>query len=226
MQTTPRYATALAVAVQAAERAANILLAECAREGGPRGTGGHCPADEEAELVIRGLLLEAFPDWGYLGEETGQQAAAGAGHEHVWVVDPNDGTQSMLQGYRGHAVSIALLRAGKPVLGVVHAVDAPDDGGDRFAWAEGCGPLVRNGRQVVPQPGMIRWGPPTLCLSRRARISTRPAMRRVSPQRVSRMFRASPIGWRWSPRARASSGSPSMVHARGIMRAVTPCYAG
>src|SRR5207245_5856984 len=36
---------------------------------------------------------------------------------------------------------------------VVHAVDAPDDAGDRFAWAEGCGSLVRNGRPVVPQ----RW---------------------------------------------------------------------
>lgn len=144
------YRQALDVALEAAKEAAALLLAECQREGGPRGSGGHCPADEEAERLIRSRLVAAFPTFGYLGEETGEQPSADA-DRHVWLVDPNDGTLAMHQGFRGHAVSIALLRDGVPVLGVVHAVDAPDDDGDCIAWAEGCGPLTRNGN-TVPLP--------------------------------------------------------------------------
>ncbi|MCC7105656.1 MAG: ADP-ribosylglycohydrolase family protein, partial [Chloroflexi bacterium] len=103
-------------------------------------------------------LTGAFPDWGYLGEETGARAPAG-GETHLWLVDPNDGTEAMQLGYRGHAVSIGLLRDGVPVLGVVHAVDAPDDGGDCIAWAEGRGPLTRKGAPVQRDPWPERLGP-------------------------------------------------------------------
>jgi ADP-ribosyl-[dinitrogen reductase] hydrolase len=126
-----------------------MLLAECARPGGPRGEIGHCPADDEAEWAIRARLLAAFPGWGFLGEETEGQAA-GDGESHVWVVDPNDGTSSMQRGYRGHAVSVGLVHDGRPVLGVVCAVDAPDDDGDLIFWAKGCGPPRHNGVSVAP----------------------------------------------------------------------------
>src|SRR6266851_7987662 len=135
---------ALRSALEAAAIARTILLAECARPDGPRGEIGHCPADEEAEWAIREGLLAAYPQWGFLGEETGAKPADDSA-DCVWVVDPNDGTSSMQRGARGHAISIALIRSGVPVLGVVCAVDAPDDGGDLMAWAEGCGPLRRNG---------------------------------------------------------------------------------
>ena len=134
--------------MRAAEAAREILLAECARPEGPRGEIGKCPADDEAELTIRDILLSQFPGWGFLGEET-EYRPPDSGDGHVWVVDPNDGTSSMQRGYRGHAISIGLVRSGVPVLGVVCAVDAPDDRGDLFAWADGCGPIVRNG---VPVP--------------------------------------------------------------------------
>lgn len=142
--------TALQVALDAVEAARAILLAECARPDGPRGEIGHCPADDEAELAIRDVLLGAFPKWGFLGEETGACSAA-EGEHHVWFVDPNDGTSSMQRGYRGHAISIGLVRHGVPVLGVVWAVDAPDDEGDLIAWAEGCGPIRRNGKALPPR---------------------------------------------------------------------------
>jgi ADP-ribosylglycohydrolase/fructose-1,6-bisphosphatase/inositol monophosphatase family enzyme len=138
---------ALRVALEATNAARAILLAECARSDGPRGEIGKCPADDEAELAIRQVLCEAFPDWGYLGEESGARDAAD-GEEHVWFVDPNDGTTTMQRGYRGHAISIGLVRGGVPVLGVVCAVDAPDDDGDLLAWAEGCGPIRRNGIEL------------------------------------------------------------------------------
>jgi ADP-ribosylglycohydrolase/fructose-1,6-bisphosphatase/inositol monophosphatase family enzyme len=101
-------------------------------------------------------LLAARPGWGYRGEETRFRAPA-PGQTHIWLVDPNDGTAAMQEGFRGHAISIGLLHDREPVLGVVYAVDAPDDGGDLFAWAEGCGPLLRNGRPVPPRrwPGAL-----------------------------------------------------------------------
>ncbi|MGA7732753.1 MAG: inositol monophosphatase family protein [Chloroflexia bacterium] len=142
MFTSPSYEPILQVALDAAHAAAAILRAECARPQGPRGPKGHCPADDVAERVIRERLLEARPGWGYRGEETSFQPPT-SGETHIWLVDPNDGTESMQAGFRGHAVSIALLRASEPVLGVVYAVDAPDDDGDLFAWAEGCGSLPR-----------------------------------------------------------------------------------
>jgi fructose-1,6-bisphosphatase/inositol monophosphatase family enzyme len=135
--------------VEAVAVAREILLAECARPDGPRGEIGHCPADDEAEWAIRERLLGAFPEWGYLGEETGTSPRA-EGAEYVWIVDPNDGTRAMQRGYRGHAVSVGLVCRGIPVLGVVCAVNAPDDRGDLVAWAEGCGPMLRNGLPLEP----------------------------------------------------------------------------
>ncbi len=141
---------ALDVALRATEVARQILLAECARPDGPRGEIGHCPADDEAELAIRAVLEEAFPDWGYVGEETGTRSP-GDDQQTTWFVDPNDGTTTMQRGYRGHAISIGLVRAGVPVLGVVCAVDAPDDRGDLIWWADGCGPIRRNGTRLPPR---------------------------------------------------------------------------
>ncbi|MCL5257178.1 MAG: ADP-ribosylglycohydrolase family protein, partial [Chloroflexi bacterium] len=144
------YGQALAKATEAALAAGSHLREEFHRPGGPRGPKGQCPADKEAEETIRARLTAAFPDWGYRGEETGSSAAAG-GETHVWLVDPNDGTRAFQSGRRGSAVSIALLRQGSPVLGVVYAFVAPDDRGDLFTWAEGH-PLMRQGHPVEATP--------------------------------------------------------------------------
>jgi ADP-ribosylglycohydrolase/fructose-1,6-bisphosphatase/inositol monophosphatase family enzyme len=149
---------ALDIALRATAAAREILLAECARPDGPRGEIGHCPADDEAELAIRAILEEAFPRWGYIGEETGTRPAEG-GENSVWFVDPNDGTSTMQRGYRGHAISIGLVQNGVPVLGVVCAVDAPDDRGDLICWAEGCGPVQRNGLRLQPRAWSERLNP-------------------------------------------------------------------
>jgi fructose-1,6-bisphosphatase/inositol monophosphatase family enzyme len=138
------YRHALEVAVDAARAAGELLRADLHRPGGPRGGGTHAEADDEAEAVIRRRLLEGCA-WGYLGEETGH-APPPEGEAHYWLVDPNDGTRRYLQGFRGSAVSIAAIHEGRPVLGVVYAFAYPDDEGDLLAWAEGCGPVTRNGQ--------------------------------------------------------------------------------
>jgi ADP-ribosylglycohydrolase/fructose-1,6-bisphosphatase/inositol monophosphatase family enzyme len=138
---------ALEHATRAALEAGAVLRADLHRAGGPRGGGDKAEADTEAERLVRSRLLDAFPGWGFLGEETG--AAPGDPALPVWVVDPNDGTRDYLKGRRGSAVSIGLLLGEVPRLGVVFAFAYPDGEGDLFAWAEGCGPLRRNGRPVA-----------------------------------------------------------------------------
>ena len=136
----------LEAALDAAVAAGEILRRDFHRPGGARGAGDKAEADLEAERLIRSRLGEAFPGWSYLGEETGR--AAGRPGAPLWLVDPNDGTRDYLAGRRGSAVSIGLLAEGHPALGVVFVFAYPDDEGDLFAWAEGCGALRRNGRAL------------------------------------------------------------------------------
>src|SRR5262249_33740392 len=130
---------------EAAREAGALLRADFHRPGGPRGQGDHADADAEAERLIRDRLLAALP-CGYRGEELG--TLEGADRSPLWLVDPQHGTRAYLKGWRGSAVSIALLRDATPVLGVVYAFAYPDDEGDLIAWAEACGPMTRNGAPV------------------------------------------------------------------------------
>lgn len=136
----PRPAALLPGVIDAVTVAGEMIRAEFHRPGGPRGRGGSAPVDSEIECHLRDRLL-GMHACGFVGEETGRVASPSG---DIWVVDPQDGTRDFLAGRRGSAVSVALLRAGRPVLGVVSAPLAPDDGGDLISWAEGAA-LTRNG---------------------------------------------------------------------------------
>ena len=73
--------------------------------------------DEQAEQVIKEILLGAFPSYGMLAEESGRAAGQ---EDAYWIVDPLDGTTNYAHGLPIFAVSIALERAGEVVVGVVH----------------------------------------------------------------------------------------------------------
>ncbi len=141
---------ALSEAVAAAREAGDLLRRAFHRPPHDREIAGKATADREAEDIIRTRLTAAFPEHGFRAEE---QPEANRGPRRpdgpVWLVDPNDGTSAFQQGHRGASVSIALIQRGRPILGVIYAYAAPDDGGDLFAWAEGCGPLKRNGAPVL-----------------------------------------------------------------------------
>jgi histidinol-phosphatase len=85
-------------------------------------------ADLRAEEAIRGILSRRFPSYGFYGEETGQHAMDA---ENVWLVDPIDGTKSFVRECPFFSTQIALLRAGRLVLGVSSAPAY-----DELAWAE------------------------------------------------------------------------------------------
>ncbi len=78
-------------------------------------------ADKAAERTIRQALARAFPDDGFLGEETGGQAGA----NRLWVVDPIDGTANFMRGLPDWCVSLAFVADGRARIGVVY--DAPFD---------------------------------------------------------------------------------------------------
>lgn len=86
-------------------------------------------ADKEAERIIKEDLRNARPSYGWLGEETGEEA--GEDPTRRWIVDPLDGTTNYLHGLPHWAVSIALEHKGEIVAGVVF-----DAAKDEMYWAE------------------------------------------------------------------------------------------
>jgi myo-inositol-1(or 4)-monophosphatase len=74
-------------------------------------------ADRGAEELMRRMIRERFPDHGILGEEFGPERMEA---EHVWVLDPIDGTRSFAAAAPLFGTLIALLYHGQPVLGAIH----------------------------------------------------------------------------------------------------------
>ena len=72
--------------------------------------------DTSSERAVAALLAEAAPDIAFFGEETG-----GERDELGWICDPLDGTANFLHGFPVVGVSVALVRDGVPIVGVVHA---------------------------------------------------------------------------------------------------------
>jgi myo-inositol-1(or 4)-monophosphatase len=74
-------------------------------------------ADIEAEHAIADVLRGAYPGHEVLAEEVHQ---GGSGAEHLWVVDPLDGTNNFAHKIPHFAVSIAYCRAGQAECGVIY----------------------------------------------------------------------------------------------------------
>lgn len=76
-------------------------------------------ADKAAETAVLDVLQRHLPaDHAILAEESGQ--AGDASSRYLWAVDPLDGTTNYAHQYPFCAVSVGLLVAGKPSVGVVY----------------------------------------------------------------------------------------------------------
>ncbi len=75
-------------------------------------------ADLEANRILKGVLLDAFPDDGWLSEETRDDARR-LGCKRTWIIDPVDGTKEYTQAIPEFCISIALVEDEKPVVGVI-----------------------------------------------------------------------------------------------------------
>jgi len=77
-------------------------------------------ADIAVDTFLHVRLSALMPDAAWLSEETVDDALR-LSRRFVWVVDPIDGTRAFMTGLPDWAVCVALLDAGQPILGVVHA---------------------------------------------------------------------------------------------------------
>jgi len=77
-------------------------------------------ADIAVDSFLKVRLTRLLPEAGWLSEETADDPAR-LGRSYVWIVDPIDGTRAFATGHPDWSVSIALVRDGRPILGVVHA---------------------------------------------------------------------------------------------------------
>ncbi|WP_281825115.1 inositol monophosphatase family protein [Jannaschia rubra] len=75
-------------------------------------------AHREVETLIRRALARVFPADAQLGEEHGLRPGTSG---LIWVIDPIDGTAPFLAGQPAWCISIGLLDAKGPVIGVIRA---------------------------------------------------------------------------------------------------------
>ena len=102
-----------------------------------------CTADLEVDAFLRRELGRLLPAAGWLSEETAdhpERLAKGL----CWLVDPIDGTRDFIAGRAGWAVSVALISAGKPLIGLLVAPAREE------TWSAVAGQgATLNGRSLV-----------------------------------------------------------------------------
>lgn len=113
--------------------------------------------DAAVERHLRAGIAAAFPEDGFVGEETGGAEAA-----VTWVVDPIDGTANFARGLPHYCVAIAVVAGGRVELGAIYQPTL-----DELYFARRGGGAVRNGAPigVAPTAGMevaaveLGWSP-------------------------------------------------------------------
>ncbi len=108
------------VAVEAARAAAAIIRRYYKTDLHVEMKGHDDPltaADRESNACIQELIAAAFPDDGWLSEETADSSDRLA-KRRVWIVDPLDGTKEFTQHIPEFCVCIALVEDGRPIVAV------------------------------------------------------------------------------------------------------------
>lgn len=73
--------------------------------------------DSESEKLIIGRLLDEFPGFGILAEESGRQTSD---FPYAWVIDPLDGTKNYSMGLPFYCVTIALASGSDVLVGATY----------------------------------------------------------------------------------------------------------
>jgi myo-inositol-1(or 4)-monophosphatase len=100
--------------------------------------------DAAAEAAIIEMILEAFPNHGILAEESGTEHG-NKYSDHIWIIDPLDGTTNFIHGFPVYCVSIAVQIAGK----VDHAVVYDPTRNNLFYATRGRGAYLNDRRLRV-----------------------------------------------------------------------------
>ncbi len=134
----------LTIAVKAARRAGSIIT-RASQDVGALTVRSKTyndfvsEVDHAAERAIIETLQDAYPDHGFLGEESGADRTDA---ENVWIIDPLDGTTNFLHGFPQYSVSIALMQQGVLTQAVVYDPNR----NDLFTATRGRGAFLNDKR--------------------------------------------------------------------------------
>ena len=104
--------------------------------------------DLKSEQLIRSILLGAYPDDGFFGEEEGGNEEA----DGRWIVDPIDGTSNFFKGEALYTVSIAYELHGELVIGCVFCPTT----NEMFTAIKGEGAYLNGSRIHVSEDSKTR----------------------------------------------------------------------
>jgi len=104
--------------------------------------------DHAAEDAIISTLKAAYPDHGFLGEESGYHDRDA---EYLWIIDPLDGTTNFLHGVPQYCVSIGLQQKGV----LQQAVVFDPNRNELFTATKGVGAYLNDRRIRVSRTDKI-----------------------------------------------------------------------
>ena len=108
--------------------------------------------DRKAEETIVDTLLGAYPNHGIIAEEGSGATRGNSQSDHIWIIDPLDGTTNFLHGLPTYCVSIALQVEGK----LTQAVIYDPNRNDLFTSTRGAGAYMNNRRIRVSKTLKLR----------------------------------------------------------------------
>ena len=134
----------LNIAVRAARRAGSIINRAALDSGGLRVTSKRAKdfvtqVDHAAEEAIIDIVSKAYPEHGFLAEESG---AAKSDAEFIWIIDPLDGTTNFIHGFPQYCVSIGIQQRGA----LAHAVIYDPTKNELFTASKGRGAFLNDRR--------------------------------------------------------------------------------
>ena len=107
--------------------------------------------DRAAEQAIIETLSQAYPDHGFLAEESGARKASGQA-DYTWIIDPLDGTTNFIHGFPQYAVSIACQHGGQ----ITQAVVYDPSRNDLFTATRGRGAFLNDRRLRVSKRSQMK----------------------------------------------------------------------
>ena len=134
----------LNIAVRAARKAGNIINRAAVDSGSitvrsKRANDFVTQVDQASEQAIIEIVKKAYPDHGFLAEESGK---SGGTAETVWIIDPLDGTTNFIHGFPQYCVSIGVQHRGV----LAHAVVYDPGRNELFTASKGTGAFLNDRR--------------------------------------------------------------------------------
>jgi myo-inositol-1(or 4)-monophosphatase len=134
----------LNIAVRAARRAGSIinratLDGSALQVRSKRANDFVTRIDGAAEEAVIDIVRKAYPDHGFIAEESGESTPDA---EYLWIIDPLDGTTNFIHGFPQYAVSIAVQHRGA----LTHAVVYDPAKNELFTASKGRGAFLNDRR--------------------------------------------------------------------------------